>query len=116
MSNANDNTTLSAGTGGDIIRTEQVDYDSNGNPIKVQLFKLLTGRGRVSLPGSESTPGVDEGAVSDTNPFPVLDNSCKHLLEEILLIDMELLEVLKEIRDSMQIRQSSGRKPVIGRP
>lgn len=111
-----DNTTLSAGTGGDTIRTEVVGYDVSGNVIKVQLIKVLKGRGRISLPGSESSPGADDGAVGDNNPFPVVDHKCRRILEEIYVIEAETLEVLQEIRDSLRSRHVGGKRPIIGRP
>lgn len=50
-----DNTTLNAGSGGDVIRTDDI-----GGGVKVQAIKII-----------EGADGVDDGFVSATNPLPV---------------------------------------------
>lgn len=49
-----DNTTLNTGTGGDVIRTDDI------SSVKVQVVKLM-----------EGGDGVDDGMISATNPLPV---------------------------------------------
>lgn len=50
-----DNTTLNTGSGGDVIRTDDI-----GSGVKVQAVKLL-----------EGADGVDDGFISSDNPLPV---------------------------------------------
>lgn len=110
-----DNTALPTATGGDVIRTEVVSEDYAGNQVKVQLVKLLTGRGRLSPPGAEGTIGADEGVATSLNPLPVMDDKCKRLLEEILVIEYETLDLMHELADAMRPQGAAARPPIVGR-
>lgn len=110
-----DNTTLPTASGGDVIRTEVVREDYAGNQVKVQLVKLLTGRGRVAPPGGEATIGADDGVVTDQNPLPVFDDKCRRLLEEILLLEIEAIGILRELRDAARPQGAAAIPPMIGR-
>ena len=69
-----DNTQLSAQSGGDTIRTDELIDESTGlATAKAQVVKLMTGQ-----------DGVDGGVVTRSNPFPVTDLEVKKRLDKVI--------------------------------
>lgn len=81
-----DNTTVNAGVGGDIIRTDEAISYATGAAVstKTQVMKLATGRA-----------GVDGGLVSTTNPLPVADAGTLRELENMNARLDVLIELLR---------------------
>lgn len=69
-----DNTTLNAGSGGDVIRTDSLISEATGaEASKAQAVKILTG-----------ADGIDGGFVTKQNPFPVSDSGVSTQLDTII--------------------------------
>ena len=80
-----DNTTLDAGTGGDVIRTDALLDESTGlSTVKVQAVKIITGR-----------DGIDGGFVCRENPLAVSDAAVVKRLD-ILITHLETIIELLE--------------------
>ena len=82
-----DNTTLDAGAGGDVIKTDEIIVEATGlaGP-KAQVVKLMLGG-----------DGIDGGLIAIDNPVPVEDRSVLRALEKISRQLDELIEAIENI-------------------